>query len=818
MIYLNPALLSKRADDPPPEDQLPPQKNFLGLDVLPTEYGLMQGMEDIKAWFGGQGDASKAASNRALAYFAPRLAGAVGLGGLAAILAGRKGGLMVPLLGAIGGFIVAGPLMDMLQKAFGSKPQPPPQEPADTSNPTTQEIAGSRDKLGKNDPTDPNDKSMEVKFTLDQQQLRTELSPEMQKELDTMSPAQQQAALQSIIDSLNDDARAALQQRANENTDLMTPLENADFHNYQVLNEMRQKADEERLLNGRIDEQINGMDATQLEAMLDDNMKQQLASQNFATPEERTQAMRELVRDTVKSNIMQQDEDAVSQLEGNLASSLSDEDKNMIVRRELAKMPFQEQKEFAALPVEEQQKRADEILNKAVHQSAVDQIGINNRKPPMTDQEREQALLYQLGKAKDPQKALEVYQNASPEEKEQMLYEMVDLPYQQMNDAFEQSQNMIMLTRGNVAGTQNRVEGDTPFYDYTDYGFVKSDDNPNGIDINTVEGQKLADKIMRGEIDPKEAAQYYKLDIPDPNANGGWLRWLNPHGDISYNQELARADEDRLKRVTEEMAGYKDKLNSRQPMLNPTNRYSYLGEMTDDRRAMFHNMYEQMQKSAAERGFKLPYSEEEMIARWTKLGETNKDRLLGFDTGIIQRDPETNLLTESSDKAFDAFTTFQDEERGRMAAAKAEAEKQAAAKAEAAKAKAPVNTGNPMIDRMVNDPMGYMLDPYNIRGRLGLSAPQNPYQTYLQYTQGTRGQQTQQGQGGPVRPAAPQPADQPAAAPAAQPESAKPAAPAPQNGGSSNVSAPNPGKDVRTPVDGKAAATPVSKDKILGAK
>ena len=96
---------------------------FQPFDRLTDNYGISNAVEDISGWWGGQGDKATAAGNRALTYFTPRLVGSLGLAAVVSLLAGRKGGIMPALIGAVAGWFLGGPAMDFFQKTFGSKPE-----------------------------------------------------------------------------------------------------------------------------------------------------------------------------------------------------------------------------------------------------------------------------------------------------------------------------------------------------------------------------------------------------------------------------------------------------------------------------------------------------------------------------------------------------------------------------------------------------------------------------------------------------------------------------------------------------------------------
>lgn len=144
MQYFNPALLHKQADSR--EDivrkadeqiqeteelirsrnaQIDSRKNdnFKPFDPLTENYGMSDAVDDISNWWNGEKDKSVAAGNRALTYFTPRLVGSLGLAAVVSLLAGRKGGIMPALIGAVAGWFLGGPAMDFFQKTFGSKPE-----------------------------------------------------------------------------------------------------------------------------------------------------------------------------------------------------------------------------------------------------------------------------------------------------------------------------------------------------------------------------------------------------------------------------------------------------------------------------------------------------------------------------------------------------------------------------------------------------------------------------------------------------------------------------------------------------------------------
>lgn len=96
---------------------------FQPFDRLTDNYGITNAVDDVSSWWGGQGDKATAAGNRALTYFTPRLVGSLGLAAVVSLLAGRKGGIMPALIGAVAGWFLGGPAMDFFQKTFGSKPE-----------------------------------------------------------------------------------------------------------------------------------------------------------------------------------------------------------------------------------------------------------------------------------------------------------------------------------------------------------------------------------------------------------------------------------------------------------------------------------------------------------------------------------------------------------------------------------------------------------------------------------------------------------------------------------------------------------------------
>ena len=122
MQYFNPALLRKQAADAPAQPSSIENDQFGMFDRLSNDYGMTNDIDDVSNWWGGQGDKATAAGNRALTYFAPKLVGALGFAAVASLLAGRKGGALVPLLGAIGGFLLGGPMLKFFQDPFGPTP------------------------------------------------------------------------------------------------------------------------------------------------------------------------------------------------------------------------------------------------------------------------------------------------------------------------------------------------------------------------------------------------------------------------------------------------------------------------------------------------------------------------------------------------------------------------------------------------------------------------------------------------------------------------------------------------------------------------
>lgn len=127
MQYFNPALLHKRADSAEEtlrkESVAQQNDNFNVFDPLSENYGISNAVEDISGWWGGQGDKTTAAGNRALTYFTPRLVGSLGLAAVVSLLAGRRGGIMPALIGAVAGWFLGEPAMRFFQKTFGSKPE-----------------------------------------------------------------------------------------------------------------------------------------------------------------------------------------------------------------------------------------------------------------------------------------------------------------------------------------------------------------------------------------------------------------------------------------------------------------------------------------------------------------------------------------------------------------------------------------------------------------------------------------------------------------------------------------------------------------------
>lgn len=123
MQYFNPELLHKRAADAPAQPSSIENDQFGAFDPLSENYGISNAVEDISGWWGGQGDKATAAGNRALTYFTPRLVGSLGLAAVVSLLAGRRGGIMPALIGAVAGWFLGGPAMDFFRKTFGSKPE-----------------------------------------------------------------------------------------------------------------------------------------------------------------------------------------------------------------------------------------------------------------------------------------------------------------------------------------------------------------------------------------------------------------------------------------------------------------------------------------------------------------------------------------------------------------------------------------------------------------------------------------------------------------------------------------------------------------------
>lgn len=123
MQYFNPELLHKRAADAPAQPSSIENDQFGMFDRLSDDYGMTNAIDDVSNWWGGQGDKASAAGNRALTYFTPRLVGSLGLAAVVSLLAGRKGGIMPALIGAVAGWFLGGPAMDFFRKTFGSKPE-----------------------------------------------------------------------------------------------------------------------------------------------------------------------------------------------------------------------------------------------------------------------------------------------------------------------------------------------------------------------------------------------------------------------------------------------------------------------------------------------------------------------------------------------------------------------------------------------------------------------------------------------------------------------------------------------------------------------
>ena len=96
---------------------------FQPFDNLSDNYDISKAFDDVSDWWNGENDKASAAGNRALTYFTPRLVGSLGLAAVVSLLAGRKGGIMPALIGAVAGWFLGGPAMDFFQKTFGSKPE-----------------------------------------------------------------------------------------------------------------------------------------------------------------------------------------------------------------------------------------------------------------------------------------------------------------------------------------------------------------------------------------------------------------------------------------------------------------------------------------------------------------------------------------------------------------------------------------------------------------------------------------------------------------------------------------------------------------------
>lgn len=123
MQYFNPGLLHKRAADAPAQPSSIENDQFGAFDRLSDDYGMTNAIDDISNWWDGQDDKATAAGNRALTYFTPRLVGSLGLAAVVSLLAGRRGGIMPALIGAVAGWFIGGPAMDFFRKTFGSKPE-----------------------------------------------------------------------------------------------------------------------------------------------------------------------------------------------------------------------------------------------------------------------------------------------------------------------------------------------------------------------------------------------------------------------------------------------------------------------------------------------------------------------------------------------------------------------------------------------------------------------------------------------------------------------------------------------------------------------
>ena len=95
---------------------------FQPFDNLSDNYDISKAFDDVSDWWNGENDKASAAGNRALTYFTPRLVGSLGLAAVVSLLAGRKGGIMPALIGAVAGWFLGEPAMKFFQKTFGSKP------------------------------------------------------------------------------------------------------------------------------------------------------------------------------------------------------------------------------------------------------------------------------------------------------------------------------------------------------------------------------------------------------------------------------------------------------------------------------------------------------------------------------------------------------------------------------------------------------------------------------------------------------------------------------------------------------------------------
>ena len=96
---------------------------FQPFDNLSDNYDISKAFDDVSDWWNGENDKASAAGNRALTYFTPRLVGSLGLAAVVSLLAGRKGGIMPALIGAVAGWFLGEPAMKFFQKTFGSKPE-----------------------------------------------------------------------------------------------------------------------------------------------------------------------------------------------------------------------------------------------------------------------------------------------------------------------------------------------------------------------------------------------------------------------------------------------------------------------------------------------------------------------------------------------------------------------------------------------------------------------------------------------------------------------------------------------------------------------